>query len=92
MNQPISNRITYPLGWGRGIGHGISGGLEGKAWKFQGSIKKEVEIPGVLKKNYIMQNFHGSWFVTLEFPRGVTQICRISRGKSVFPPEFHGLK
>ena len=24
-----------------------------------------------------MWNFHGSWFLTLEFPMGVTQICRL---------------
>ena len=30
-----------------------------------------------------MRNFHGSWFLTLEFSRGtgVTQLCRISMGE-----------
>ena len=30
-----------------------------------------------------MWNFHGSWFLTLEFSRGtgVTQLCRISMGE-----------
>ena len=30
--------------------HGISGVLKEKKWKFQGSIKKEVEIPELFKK------------------------------------------
>ena len=34
-------------------------------WKFQGSIKKELEFPGVFMQN--SWNFHGSWFLTLEF-------------------------
>ena len=48
----------------------------------QGVLKKEhVEIPGVNEKRRgissgvqekIMWNFHRSWFLTLEFPRGVT--------------------
>ena len=32
-----------------------------------------------------MCNFHGSWFLTLEFPRGVKQFCKISsRGEACF--------
>ena len=41
-------------------------------WKFQGSIKKEVEILGLIEKK-TMWNFHGPWFLTLDFPRGVSQ-------------------
>ena len=34
-------------------------------WKFQGSIKKEVELPEVFMKN--LRNFHESFFLTVEF-------------------------
>ena len=34
-------------------------------WKFQGSIKKELEFPRVFMEN--SWNFHGSWFLTFEF-------------------------
>ena len=62
--------------------------------EFPGVLKKEhVEIPGgLLKKEWnfqmgvqekIMWNFYASWFLTLEFSRGVTQFCRISRGASL---------
>ena len=32
----------------------------------------------------IMSNFHESWFLTLKFPRRVTQFYRISKGKKRF--------
>ena len=32
----------------------------------------------------IMSNFHESWFLTLKFPRCVTQFYRISKGKKIF--------
>ena len=58
------NVLSLRMGYSKkiqtgGWGHGSSGGLEEKTWKFQGSIKKEVEIPGVFEKN-VMRNFHGS--------------------------------
>ena len=56
-------------------------------WKFQGSMEKEVEFPGpgvVQRKNCGIYSYHGScWFLTLKFPRGVTQFCRIFRRKSL---------
>ena len=62
---------------------------------FPGILKKEhMEIPGVNSKEVEFQgvfmknswNFHGSWFLTLEFPatRAVTQFCRICRDESLF--------
>ena len=33
-------------------------------------------------------NFHGSWFLTLEFPKSVTQFCKVSGLKSLFSLEF----
>ena len=57
-------------------------------WKFQGSIKKEMEFPGVIKKK--VWNVHGSWFLTLEIPMGVTQFGGISRGEASFCLEFPG--
>ena len=65
--------------------------------EFPGVLKKKhVEISGVGLKGSgiykgvqekVMLNFRGSWFLTLEFPKGVTQqFCRISsRRKLVFP-------
>ena len=44
-------------------------------WKLQGSIR------GVQEK--LMWNFHRSWLLTFEFPRDVTQFCRISRRGSL---------
>ena len=35
-----------------------------------------MEFQSVFTKN--SWNFHGSWFLNLEFPMGVTQFCRIS--------------
>ena len=47
-----------------------------KKWNFQG-------MKGVQEKP--MWNFHGSWFFTLEFPRGAKQFCKISsRGEACF--------
>ena len=54
-------------------------------WKLQGSIKKEVEFPRMIKKKPCPScgwNFHEFWFLTMEFPRsaGVSlwQFCRTS--------------
>ena len=38
---------------------------------FQRLIENEVEFPGVTKRK-ITWNFQGSWFLALEFPRGLT--------------------
>ena len=58
--------------------------------KFPWVLKKEhVEISGLNEKGSgisredlerIMWNFRRSWVLALEFPRGVTQFCRMSRG------------
>ena len=86
----------HQIGYSRKNPHG---GL--RTWNFWGSLRKNVEIPGVDQKRSgnsrgiqekLMWNFHGSWFLTLEFPRAATQICRISRGKSFFSLEFLGVK
>ena len=50
----------------RGWGHGVLKNM----WKFQGSIKKEV-------KEKLLWNFHGFWFLIMEFLRGVIQFCSI---------------
>ena len=70
--------------------------------EFPGVLKKEnVEIPGVnFKKSRISRGvqakthveFHGSCFLTLEFPKGVTEFCRISRSESFFSLEFLRVK
>ena len=53
-------------------------------WKFKGSIKKSGISKGGHKK--FMWNFHGSWFLTLEFPpKGCHTILQNSHGwKLVF--------
>ena len=47
------------------------GGLKKHNLETPGVNKKEVEFPGMIKKK-IVWNFHGSWFLTLEDPMGVT--------------------
>ena len=59
-------------------------------WDFQGLIKNEVEFLGVTKKK--SWNFQGSSILGLKFPRGVTQLCRISRSGALFCLEFPGVK
>ena len=39
-----------------------------------------------------MWNFHGSWFLALDFPKGVTQLCRISKGEALFCSKFPNVK
>ena len=56
-------------------------------WKFQGSIRKEVEFPGGDQEK-ITWNFHGSWLFELEFPWCVSLFCRIPRDDSLFSLEF----
>ena len=59
-----------------------------------GVNKKEVESPGVFKKNSCGGIFMGLlfWPWSLEFPRAVTQFCRIFKGESLFSPEFQRVK
>ena len=35
-------------------------------------------------KSKALLNFHESWFLTLAFPRGITQLYRISKGTESF--------
>ena len=46
------------------------------------SIKKEVDFLEVIKKK-LCRYFFGLRFLVFEFPRGVAQICGISRGESL---------
>ena len=56
-------------------------------WKKQAeipeSIKKEEDFIGVIKKKSCGFSI-GPRFLVLEFPRGVAQICGISKGESLF--------
>ena len=56
-------------------------------WKKQAeipeSIKKEVDFLGEIKKKSCGFSI-GLRFSVLEFPRGLAQICGISRGESLF--------
>ena len=40
------------------------------------------------KSYHIMLNLHISSFFAFEFPRGLTQLHRICKGKALFCPEF----
>ena len=63
----------------------------GESWglsKFQGSIKNDMGFLGRFKKNHVEFPWNGSWFLTLEFLLGVKQFCKISRGQSLYFPEF----
>ena len=68
--------LTYPrknTNWGVVRTWKFHGYGRESIWKFQGSIKikKEVKVSrGDQEK--IMWNFHGSWFLAMELPRGVT--------------------
>ena len=70
-------------------GHGISRGIE-----------EHIEIAGITQKRVpfspnqktIMWNFHGSWFLLLEFSRVLVQFCEISWGEALFSPEFPRIK
>ena len=54
-------------------------------WEIQRSIKKEMEFPGVIKKNYVE-------FIALEFLRSVTQFSEIPRCEALLSPEFSSVK
>ena len=37
-------------------------------------------------------NFHESWLLALEFPRGVTQVYGISKGRALICPDYSRVK
>ena len=53
-----------------------------------GQLIKKVEFPGEFKRKNRGISRHGSWFLTLEFPRGVIQFLRIFRGENLFSLKF----
>ena len=61
-------------------GHGIWRGIEKEIPE---SFKKEVDFLGVIKKKLCGFSIVFR-FSILEFPRGVAQICGISRGETLF--------
>ena len=66
--------------------HGISRGTEEFACgNSRGQLKKKWNFQGKGVQEKPMWNFHGSWFLTLEFPRGVKQFWKISsKGEACF--------
>ena len=59
--------------------HGTSRGTEELACgNSRGQLKKKWNFQGKSVQEKPMWNFHGSWFLTLEFPRGVKQFWKIS--------------
>ena len=81
----IGGRGGEAGGGGGCWGHGITrGGIEErKCGNSRGQLRKKWSFHGCSSKNF-KWNFHGSWFLTLEFPRIVTQFCWIFRGESLF--------
>ena len=67
-------------------------------WNFLGYQKRSMwkfqELTGVSKgdKEKIVWKFQGTWFLTLEFSRDLTQLCKISRSGALFYLEFPGVK
>ena len=53
-----------------------------------GQLIKKVEFPGEFKRKNRGISRHGSWFLTLEFPRDVIQFLRIFRGENLFSLKF----
>ena len=68
----------------------LPGGIEEKAYRNLRCQLKSGISRGVQEK--LMQNFDGSWFMNLEFPRDVTQFYRIPRGESLFSLVFLRVK
>ena len=72
----MSSKEVYSVNPGKnpngGLGHGISRGIEKRVskWKFHGSIKKEIKFPSRASQEKIIWNFHGSWFLAFQLPRG----------------------
>lgn len=57
--------------------------------KFPGVNSKQSGISrGAREKNHGISR----WLLALEFPGGVTQICKISRSEVLFSLEFPGVK
>ena len=91
-------------GWGTkgggGEGGGGGGGGGGGCWGHEissvieeracGNSRSQLKKSGISKggQEKFVRNFHGPWFLILEFPSGVTQFCRIYRGESLFSPGF----
>ena len=72
-------------------GHEISRGSEKtEREKSRDQLKRSGNSGGDQEK--IMWNFHGSWFLALEFPSGVSKSCEISRFEALFCPEFPRIK
>ena len=55
----------------------------GKCGNSKDQLKKKWDFQGCSRKNHPW-NIHGFYFLTLEFPGGVTQFFRISIGESLF--------
>ena len=87
-NGLFQKKSKHRLG---GWGHGISRGIEGRADEnSKAQLKKGWVLVGFKEK--LMWNFYKSWLLNLEYPRGVAQFYRISRGENLFPPEFLKVK
>ena len=72
-------------GWGHGISRVIG---ERKCGNSRGQLKKKWNFQGCSREN--SWNFHGSCFLTLEFPRGVTILLNFQGWKLVLSGVYKG--
>ena len=70
--------------------HRISRGIKETCGYSRSQLKRGEISRGVEEK--LKWNFHGSWFLALEFQRGVIQFCSIFRGESFFSLEILKVK
>ena len=87
----INPKKSKHVSWGWGHRTFTLGILKKEHTQITGLNLKRSGISGGFKEN-LLWNFHSSLFLILEFPRDVTQFCGISRGKSLFSPEFLKVK
>ena len=86
---PFRKNPSNKVGWGNEV-------LKGTEWrksmcKLQGLSEKEVEFPRMIKSYCGISMGLGFW-MALEFPRDVAKVCRTSRDKALFSPEFPRVK
>ena len=71
-------RVIQIAGSGRG----------GNSPQWTQSFFKAKKLISMTDQEKIMGNFHGSWFLALEFPSGLTHFCGISKGEAKFCLKF----
>ena len=75
---------------GGGWEYGISRGVQEIKWILQGLIQNNGISRSDLRKNSV--EFPGVLVLGLKTCEGVTQFCKVSKGKALFCLEFSGVK